>query len=166
MFRRLLNGLTGVAGAGSFSQFPTYYQQYLQRLGGRLDQAQIQVTRIEAAAQKEGMTLAQYIDKFTTSADSTHQQQGAVLRAEIADLHQLREAVTALTQAGPLERPLRLMQHIDTETARSALGDFALGLPLTTEGMVYAAIGLVFGLILLATIESVLGGLFRRLRAI
>ena len=156
----------GVAGAGSFSQFPTYYQQYLQRLGGRLDQAQIQVARIEAAAREEALTLAQYIAKFTGSADPTYQQQGAVLRAEIADLSQLRDAVTALSQAGPLERPFRLAQHIDSETARSALGDFALGLPLTTEGMVYAAIGLVLGLILLAAVESVLGALFRRLRSI
>jgi len=162
MFRRILNGLAGVGGAGSLSQFPTYYQQYLQRLGGRLDQAQIQVSRIETAAREEGMTLAQYIEKFTSSADSTYLQQGAVLSEEVADLNRLREAVDALTRASPIEHPLRLLQHIDTETARSAFGDFALGLPLTTEGMVYAGIGLILGLVLLAGVERVLRGLFRR----
>ncbi|MHA1599828.1 MAG: DUF2937 family protein, partial [Alphaproteobacteria bacterium] len=108
MFRRLLNGLSGVAGAGSASQFPTYYQQYLQRLGGRLDQAQIQVTRIETAAREEGMTLVQYIDTFTSSVEPAHQQQGTILREEVADLSRLRDAVEALTLAEPVERPLRL----------------------------------------------------------
>lgn len=161
MFRRLLNGLAGIAGAGSLSQFPTYYQQYLQRLGGRLDQAQIQVARIETAAREEGMTLTQYIEKFGSSLDSTYQQQGAVLREEVVDLSRLRGAVDALTQAPPIERPLRLLQHIDTETARTALSDFAFGLPLTTEGMVYAGIGLIVGLFILAGMERLLRGLFR-----
>jgi len=162
MFRRLFNGLSGIAGAGSLSQFPTYYQQYLQRLGGRVDQAQIQVTRIETAAREEGMTLAQYIEKFTGSADSAYQQQGTVLREEIADLDRLRSAVDALTTAPPLERPWRLLQHIDADTARTAFNDFALGLPLTTEGLVYAGIGMILGMIILAILKRLLRGLFRR----
>ncbi len=164
MFWRLLNGLAGAVGAGSLSQFPTYYQQYLQRLGGRLDQAQIQVSRIEQAARDEGMTLAAYIDKFTSSADTTYRQQGAVLREEVADLSRLRDAVDALIQAPPIARPLRLLQNIDMDTARTALGDFALSLPLTTEGFVYAGIGLILGLLILAGLERLLSGLFRRQR--
>ena len=164
MFRRLFNGLSGVAGAGSLSQFPTYYQQYLQRLGGRVDQAQIQVARIEAAAREEGMTLAQYIEKFASSADTTYQQQGTVLREEVADLDRLRNAVDALTQAPPIERPWRLLQHMDADTARTALNDFALGLPLTTEGFVYAGIGLILGMIILAILKRLLSGLFHRRR--
>ncbi len=164
MFRRLFNGLSGVAGAGSLSQFPTYYQQYLQRLGGRVDQAQIQVTRIEAAAREEGMTLAQYIEKFSSSADSTYQLQGTVLREEVADLDRLRNAVEALTQAPPIERPFRLLQHMDADTARTALNDFALGVPLTTEGFVYAGIGLILGMMFLAILKRLVSGVFRRRR--
>lgn len=166
MFKRLFNGLSGVAGAGALSQFPTYYQQYVQRLGGRLDQAQIQVTRIEAAAREEGMTLAQYTERFTGSADSAFQQQGTVLRAEIADLRRLRDAVDALFQAPLIERPWRLLRHIDADTARTALDDFALGLPLTTEGFIYAGIGLALGLVMLAGTERILRGLFRRRRVV
>ena len=162
MFRRLLNGLAAVAGATSSSQFPTYYQQYLQRLGGRLDQAQVQVERIEAAALENGLTVAQYIERFTVSADPAHRQQAIVLSDELADLDRLRQAVDALTQAQPIARPWQFLQHIDMETARTTLGDFALGLPLTTEGLVYAGIGLVIGLIFLAGIEGILRGLFRR----
>ena len=162
MFRRLLNGLAAVAGATSSSQFPTYYQQYLQRLGGRLDQAQVQVERIETAARENGLTVAQYIERFTVSADPAHRQQALVLSDELADLDRLRQAVDALTQAQPIARPWQFLQHVDVETARTTLSDFALGLPLTTEGLVYAGIGLLVGLLLLAGVEGALRGLFRR----
>jgi hypothetical protein len=162
MFRRLLNGLAAVAGATSSSQFPTYYQQYLQRLGGRLDQAQVQVERIEAAARENGLTVAQYIERFTVSADPAHQQQATILSSEIADLDRLRQAVDALTHAQPIARPWQFLQHIDVETARTTLNDFALPLPLTTEGLVYAGIGLLIGLLLLAGVEGIVRGLFRR----
>ena len=165
MFRRLLNGLAAVAGATSSSQFPTYYQQYVQRLGGRLDQAQVQVERIEAAARENGLTVAQYIERFTVSADPAHRQQAIILREELADLDRLRQAVEALAQAHAIERPWRFLQHIDVETARAALGDFGMGLPLTSEGLVYAGIGLILGLLLLAGLERVVGSLFRRRRA-
>ena len=52
------------------------------------------------------------------------------------------------------------------DTARTALDDFALGLPLTTEGLVYAGIGLILGLIMLAGLERLLRGLFRRRRVV
>ena len=162
MIRRLLNGLAAVAGAGGFSQFPAFYLQYLQRLGGRLDQAQVQVERIAAAARDQGLTVAQYLDKFTASADAAYRRQGEVLAAELADAERLRLAVAALLQAPPIERPLRFVQHLDTGAARATLGDFSLGLPLTTEGLVYAAIGLVAGLIALVVIERLLRGVLRR----
>jgi hypothetical protein len=162
MIRRLLNGLAAVAGAGGFSQFPAFYIQYLQRLGGRLDQAQIQVDRIAAAARDQSLSLAQYLDKFAGSADAAYQRQGEVLIAEVADAERLRLAVAALAQAQPIERPLRILQYIDIDATRATLGDFSLGLPLTTEGLVYAAIGLVTGLIGLAVIERLLRGVLRR----
>jgi len=162
MIRRLLNGLAAVAGAGGFSQVPSFYLQYLQRLGGRLDQAQIQVERVAAAARDQSLTMAQYLDKFTGSADAAYRRQGEILVAEVADAERLRLAVAALAQAQPIERPLRLVQHFDVDAARATLGDFSLGLPLTTEGLVYAAIGLMAGLVALAVVERILRGVLRR----
>ena len=37
MIGRILNGLAAIVGAGGFAQFPAFFQQYLQRLGGMLD---------------------------------------------------------------------------------------------------------------------------------
>ena len=162
MIRRLLNGLAAVAGAGGFSQVPSFYVQYLQRLGGRLDQAQIQVDRIAAAARDQGLSMVQYLNKFTASVDLAYQRQGEVLAAEVADADRLRQAVAALTQAQPIERPLRLAQYFDLDAARATLCDFSLGLPLTTEGMVYAAVGLVAGLVVLSILERLLRGALRR----
>ena len=39
MFRDLAVGLAAILGAALFSQLPEFFQQYLQRLGGHLDEA-------------------------------------------------------------------------------------------------------------------------------
>lgn len=39
MFRDIFVGVTAVVGAALFSQLPEFMQQYLQRLGGHLDEA-------------------------------------------------------------------------------------------------------------------------------
>ena len=69
-----------------------------------------------------------------------------------------------MLQAPPIERPLRLAQYLDIDAARATLADFSLGLPLTTEGLVYAAIGLAAGLVALAVVERILRGVLRRRR--
>jgi len=164
MFRRLLNGLAAVAGAASASQFPAFYQQYMQRLGGRLDQAQIQVARIEAAARDNSLTVAEYVEKFAASSEPAHQRQGDLLLEQIIDLDRLRQAMDALAAAPTIARPWRFAQYFDGDTARATLGDFAMGLPLTTEGFVYAAIGMVIGLMILAGLETGTRRVFRQRR--
>ena len=57
MFQRIADGVFAIAGAAGFSQFPEFFRQYVQRLGGRFDQAAVQQERIVAAARDHGTKI-------------------------------------------------------------------------------------------------------------
>ena len=67
MLARVLNGAAAVLGAGAFAQFPEFFQQYLQRLGGRVDQARIDLDRILSDAALLGRTLEAYLEELPCS---------------------------------------------------------------------------------------------------
>ena len=153
MIGRLANALFGGAGALAAGQAPAFYAQYLQRLGGRLDQAVAAVERVRADAAARGETLEDYIALSLSDAST---------RVQIRDA--LREAYTALTVARPLERPLVFVEHLDTGLAQATLNDFAPALPVSLEGLIYAGAGLLIGLGLLAGLETVGRGIVGRPR--
>ena len=146
MMRRFVTGFVALAGAAVFAQFPAFYGDYLQRLGGRLDQARVQVERLERAARAENMALAGYVEVFLVSARSPVRRQGNVMIEQIADFERLRGAAAALGRAPVLARPWRFAAHLDGGLARATLGDFTPSLPLGLEGLLYAAAGLLAGL--------------------
>jgi len=145
MIARALRAAAALAGGFALAQFPAFYGQYLQRLGGRLDQVLVQVTRIETAARAEGLEIADYVAIFLNSGESAYRRQGSIMLDEIAELEQFRAAFDALAQAGPGERLLRFAERFDPGVARAALSDFTPGLTLTPEGLAYAAAGLCAG---------------------
>jgi len=147
---RIANGLAAVAGAGITSQFPEFYQQYLQRLGGRLDQALIQEARIYEAARSQGLAVEDYLQRFLQSGDPVFQAEGRVIQAALADAEALRGSLMALAEAGPLERPFAIFRHLDHDVLSATFAAFKPALPVTAEGLTYAAIGLLLGLLALA----------------
>ena len=82
--------------------------------------------------------------------------------AQLADVERLEAALTALGDASLLERPLRMVQHFDAAYGRATLDEFELVVPLTAEGAVYLALGLLFGFLLIRVTGGVLVRLARR----
>ncbi len=150
MISRLLNGLAAVLGAGLFAQFPAFYQQYLQRLGGRLDQARLDLDRVLADAAILGRTLEAYIEELLNSGTMAARlaAQRELERVQAAD--ELQSAYQALTLAGPLERPFVFARHFDPVLAGDTFRVFEPALPVTPEGFVYVAVGIAAGLGLMA----------------
>lgn len=147
---RIADGLAGAAGAAVLAQFPAFYQQYLQRLGGRLDQALLAVDRLQEAAEEQGLTLSAYVRYFLDATDPVFRREGQNLVATLTQAQDLKEAQAALDGASPLTRPMVFLDHLDPDLASAAFDSYVPALPLDSEGLVYAAIGLVLGLMLLA----------------
>ncbi len=163
MIGRILNGAAAVAGAGALAQFPEFFQQYLQRLGGRLDQAQLDLDRILRDATTLGRTLEVYLEELLTSGTTAARQAARRELERVDQTSDLQNAYDALTLAEPAERPFLFIKHFDADVAEETLSIFAPALPTTGEGLAYAAAGMLIALGLMAGGEAGVRGARRRL---
>lgn len=145
MFARLIYSLGAIAGGAAFSQFPEYYAHYLQRLGGRIDQARLRAAEIREDAAEKGLSVEAYVETFLESAP--HSLEGGRMAESIFQLERMEAAYQALRAATPLQRPLAFAEHMKPGLLEATLGDFAPAVPITPEGLSYAAAGALAGLI-------------------
>jgi phage tail tape-measure protein len=149
-FRRLPQGLSAALGGLAASQFPAFFDQYLQSLGGRLDQARVHAQRIAETARDQGLSLEAYLRRFADNADPVVQSQAEVMASALADEARLSTAFATLSQAPAGFRPLVLLRHLDADIAAATAERFMPAAPLGLEGLVYAGIGALLGLAALA----------------
>ena len=140
---RLLDRILCAVGAVAFSQFPEFMQQYLQRLEGHLDEARLALDRFQDAASKSGMSLEQLVAGAAQNPDKSMGRLGEVVREAMARVNELGNADEALRQASMWTRPFVFLRHADWGIARATLGIYRPAVPTTTEGLVYAAVGIV-----------------------
>jgi len=145
MFARLFYSLGAATGGAAFSQFPEYYAHYVQRLGGRIDQARLRAEEIREDAAEKGLSVEEYVRTFLDS--SPHSLEGARMEESIFQLDRMEAAYQALRDAATIDRPFVFAEHMNGGLLDATLGDFNPALPLTPEGMVYAGIGALIGLI-------------------
>src|ERR1035438_6225201 len=93
---RMLDRLLCVLGAVAFSQIPEFMQQYLQRLGGHLDEARRQLDQLQAAAARSGLTLDQLTAHTAAATDPAVGRLGGVLREAAARVDGLAVAESAI----------------------------------------------------------------------
>ncbi|QYM80827.1 DUF2937 family protein [Horticoccus luteus] len=145
---KFLDRAACVAGALVFSQAPEFMQQYLQRLGGHLDEARRQLQQFQAVATQSGLTLDELIAKTSGNADAAVARLGGVMHAAAERADSLYSAETALRTASLWERPFVFLRHLDPGIARATWSVFKPAVPTTMEGLVYAAIGVAVALLL------------------
>jgi len=139
LFDRLLCAL----GAATFSQVPEFMQQYLQRLGGHLDEARRQLEELQAAAARSGLTLEQLTAHTAAAGDPAVARLGAVLKEASTRVEDLAAAEGAIRHASILARPFVFLGHLDPAISRATWGVFKPALPTTLEGLVYSLVGIV-----------------------
>src|SRR4051812_49538683 len=85
----LLDRLLCVAGAVVFTQVPEFFQQYLQRLGGHLDEARRQLLQFENAAAQSHLTVESLAHQTSVNPDAAVARLGTVITDSIARVHEL-----------------------------------------------------------------------------
>jgi hypothetical protein len=164
MIGRILNGLAATLGAAGFAQFPAFFQQYLQRLGGMLDQARLDVARLLKDAQSQGQTLETYLEELRATGSSAAAGTADRELDRVDTVKDLEAAYNTLTLADPLERPTAFMVHFDPRVAEETMKAFQPAVPVTSEAMVYAGVGMLIALFLLAGGESGCRGMAKKVR--
>jgi hypothetical protein len=155
----LIDRILCVAGAVLFSQAPEFMQQYLQRLGGHLEEARRQLAQFEEIARQAGRTVSELAAQYVTNADPAVVKVGRLVSETETRVAVLSASETALRDASVWERPFVFLRQLDWEIARGTAGIFKPAVPTTLEGMLYALTGV---LLILAVYHGMLRPVARR----
>ena len=140
--------VVAVVGALLLCQVPGFISHYSQRLGGHLDEARLNVAGWEAIAQgATGGELDALMATYQTSALPAVLETGAKVAADLERLDHLTAAVAAFDSASLFTKPIVLLQHFDSAIVTATLSDYTPNLPVDAEGLVYAFIGLILGIV-------------------
>src|SRR5258706_11169501 len=114
--------LIGAVVAGGL--VPGYIAQYRQRLGGRLDQARLDLEGWQRVAdQFHQGDIEKLIQYHLGSSDATFHSEGVVIRSLLVTVQQLQSAVDAL-RSGLFRQVGYLALHIDSGIAHATLADW------------------------------------------
>ncbi len=164
MLARILNSLIALAGGAGLTQFPTYYQQYLQRLGGRLDQARIDAARMIADAESLGRSVEAYLGELMAYGTPEARQSAQRELERLDSAERLESAYEALSKAAPLERPVAFVEHFDPSVAQETLSIFKPAMQMNTEALAYGGAGMLLALVFFAGSLSLARRGYRRVR--
>ena len=139
----LLDRILCVVGAVTFTQVPEFFQQYLQRLGGHLDEARRQLQQFQVIANQSGVTVDGLARQTSGNADTTVAKLGGVIHSSIERVQELETAQSALQHASLWERPFVFLRHVDPAIANATWSIFKPAVPTTPEGFVYGLFGVL-----------------------
>jgi hypothetical protein len=138
--------LVAIVGGGLV---PGFIAQYRQRLGGRLDQARLDLAAWQKVADQmfQG-DLNQLIRYHAASGDPAFHSEALVIQQLVASVQHLQEAVAAL-HGNLLQQASYLALHLDGSLAHATMSDWTPTFALSLEGLAFAllvalAVWLVF----------------------
>jgi hypothetical protein len=154
MLSRLLTGVCAVAGSLAGAQFPAFYTQYLQHVSGRLTQVLRDLRTVLQDAQARGLSVETYLERAAQESGSyTRRMVESDMRA-YADLRELEQAYSALSDAGATMQPVAFVRHLNVADIEAVFRHYTPALPISTEGLAYGGAGLILGLSLAWVLES------------
>lgn len=143
-----------IACAVLLSQFPAFYQQYQQRLGGALDEVTRQLEALDDRAAKVDLDRYDYIRRFLANEDAVVRQEGAGMQALLSRHVRLRDARQQLRSVPPLLEVPTLLIYWDSRLIGGTAASFRPALPLTLRGAVYTLGGFVLGYLFLLLLTT------------
>lgn len=163
MLARAITLAGGLAGAAGLSQFPEFSQQYVQRLGGAVDELTRVVEEFDADAAENGLARSEALVDLaqggTMGAARAETMAGTITRRD-----RLADDLQQLQTAGPFTRASMAARFSDPDIATRALENYKPALPITFEGAAFAATGLVLGLAAMTVLIRLLTLPFRLTR--
>lgn len=156
---KLVNIIGGVGLGLSLSQFPEYSQQYVQRLGGAVDELNIVVKDFDATAKRTNQSR----EEALASMQGTEFLEGrqSDMTRTINRHENLNDSYNVLRNAGAFERLAYVNRFGDGQITSRAWEDFQPAVPLSIEALGLLFGGYVFGYGALSGTGRI-GRLFRR----
>ncbi len=119
---------------------PGFIAQYRQRLGGRLDQAMLDLEPWQKLARQfHNGDIEQLIQYHLNSSDPQFHAEGAVIRALVATVQQLQSAAEAL-HSSLFHQTTYLALHADPGLLRATFSDWVPTFAFSLDGLLFAAL--------------------------
>jgi hypothetical protein len=161
MLSKVITLAGGVAGAVSFSQFSEFSQQYIQRMGGAVDELSRFVAEFDADAAELGLSREAALVELAAGGDMGRARAETVA-ATITRQTRLEANLMVLERAGPFTRAYEMRRFSDSEIAARAWEAYKPAVPFTFEGGVFAGAGFLSGFGLIGGLMGLLRRVFRR----
>ena len=145
-FNVLFDRVFAIVGAVVFLQAPQFFQQYAHRLAGHIDELKLHIAAFQQAAARNGKDLVEYIQKFLNQNDPDFAAQGNMMQMMLERHTALTDTLNALRDATPFSRPYYFLKNLNMDIFQATLKDFQPGLMITSEGLVYAFLGIGIGI--------------------
>lgn len=140
LVRGLVDRLLLVCAVVAGGLVPGFITQYRQRLGGRLDQALLDLSAWQKIAnQYFHGDLNGLIQYHLASKDPTFHSEGAVIRSLVQTVQQLQGEAAAL-HGNVFQQAGYLALHIDPGIARATLSDWVPTFGLSADGLFFALV--------------------------
>lgn len=138
VLRGLLDRVLLVCAVVAGGLVPGFIAQYRQRLGGRLDQAQLDLAPWQHLADQfyQG-DLGKLIQYHLSSTDPKFFAEGAVIRSLVETVQNLKAAVEAM-HGSLLHQVAYLAGHADAGLTRATWNDWVPTFALSGEGLLFA----------------------------
>jgi hypothetical protein len=138
--RGLLDRLLLVCAVVAGGLVPGFIAQYHQRLGGRLDQARLDLAPWQRLAEQyyQG-DIERLIRYHLESSDPKFHAEGDIIRALVATVQQLQTAADAL-HGSLFHQAGYLALHADPGLVRATLHDWVPTFALSSDGIVFALV--------------------------
>jgi len=142
-----MTGIVKIAGGllvgAGLSQFPEYSQQYVQRMGGALDELTTVVTDFDISAKATGYSRKEALAVMTDDDFLVARQ--ADMKRTFKRFEKLSADYSRLKNANAFSRLAYVARMRDGDIANGTAQDFKPAVPLTIEGLGFVGIGFLFG---------------------
>lgn len=163
-FDNILDRVAALTGAVAMAQFPQFVAQYIQRLGGHVDEAGRNVESYRRTAEGVGKSLELYVQHLTRSGDSVVVSMGQKITEDLSRYNGLLAAMKELKDATPFNKFFIFVKNLNFDIFSGTLRDFTPGMPVTAEGLCYALVGMIIGMAMYWLIKKGVVALVRRIR--
>ena len=134
--------------AATAAQVPEFHQQYLQRVGGALNEVNRQIEALDARAAKVEMNRYDYIRRLSENPDEIVRREAEHLQSILSRKVRLQRIRDALDGTPAHLMAVRLVMWMNTELVVETAGDFRPAVPATVSGGIHAFAGFLVGYIL------------------
>lgn len=145
MFGRLVIIIMGLLGGAGIGQAPEIMTQYEQRLGGAISELKTIIQQFDQDAARNGLDRERALASYKKSPEPFLRDRGQSIATAIFRFNKLTKQSADFQRENQFYKPVYMLLNADQKLLEGVMDDYTFGLPVTSSGILYGAVGVFFG---------------------